>query len=166
MLTSSQGQAQGPQLGWVGLVEVRALLADGRVGEVVDAFPNLITDAGLDLLAGGLLDGRSTALRFLAVGTGSSPAAAGQTALVAETARFALDTPTRVGVGKTRSRAYLTDAQAVGSIRELGWFAGASATSTAGSGVLVARVLYDHTKGGGESLVIDRTDTILRGATA
>ena len=157
---------QGPLLGWSGFVQVRALLEGGQVGEVVDAFPNLITDAGLDLLAAGLLDGRSTVLRFLAVGTGTTPPVPGDVALGAETARFAVQTPTRVAVGKTRTRAYLTDAQAVGTIRELGWFAGSAASSTAGSGVLVARVLYDHTKGDGESLVIDRTDTISRGATA
>lgn len=153
---------QVPALGWRGFVEVRRLLDDGRVGDVVDAFPNLITNGGLDLLAGGLLDGRSTALRYLAVGTGTAAAAVTDVALGAETARFALQTPTRPGVGQTLSRAYLTDQQAVGTIRELGWFAGAGATATAGSGVLVARVAYSHTKGGGESLVIDRTDTIAR----
>jgi hypothetical protein len=46
---------------------------------------------------------------------------------------------------------------------EIAWFAGAGATATKDTGIMIARVLYSRQKTNLESWTIRRTDTIKRG---
>jgi len=98
-------------------------------------FRNLITDAGLDALAGGT--GISNLINYLAVGTGSSEPSYTDTTLNAEIARtnnnggFG-DSNAMVGEGnlveywrRTRTRVF-TEAQANANLAELGFFSASS----------------------------------------
>ena len=98
-------------------------------------FRNLITDAGLDALAGGA--GISNLINYLAVGTGSSEPSYTDTALNAEVARTNSnggfnDSNAMVGSGdlveywrRIRTRVF-TEAQANGNLAELGFFSSSS----------------------------------------
>ena len=145
---------------WAGTVTVTIRNADGTV--TVKTFDNLITDAGKNLLAQALRDTAFDAeIKYLAWGTGSTAPAAGDTTLVAESGRKQVTSQTAgAGVGETDTVTYLAPDDANVAIAELGWFAGASATATADSGTLIARVLYSHTKTNLESVQVDRTDTV------
>lgn len=148
-------------VGWSGLITVTVVHSDGR--RTVETFPNLITDAGLDLLRD-ILDGTVAAgeITWVAFGTGTTTPAAGDTQLGAEQFRKAVTKQQPAGVGKLDTSLYLAPGDANSfEIREIGWFAGA-ATAAAGSGVLVARVLWQHQKTNLESVQIDRRDTIGR----
>lgn len=70
-------------------VNVRVLLHDLRSGEVRlhDEGHNLVTAAGLDLLAARLRTNSTAFLSHVAVGTGTVPASAGDVALVTEVFR-------------------------------------------------------------------------------
>lgn len=57
---------------------------------------NLVVGAGLAYIASRVKDGTATVMSHMAVGTGTTSAATGQTALVTETARVALDSTTIV----------------------------------------------------------------------
>jgi hypothetical protein len=127
----------------------------------VASFRNLITNAGKNLdrdgYAGSVTD---RTIKYCALGTGTSAPAGGDVALGAEASRFAITSYAPGSTGVLVTTANVAPNEAVGTvIGELGWFAGAAATSAAGSGVLVARVLYSHTKTASEALSIQRTDT-------
>jgi len=99
-------------------------------------------------------------IKYVAIGTSSTAPAAGQTALGAETFRKALTTSGSPSAGVGLFTLYLAPGDAVGTgIQEVGWFAGIGATATPGSGVMVARGLYVHTKTAGESIQVDFTLT-------
>ncbi len=144
---------------WHGWVKVIARYRDGRVE--VDEFPNLITNAGKNLLRD-VLDGTVTdgAIKYLAIGTSSTAPAATDTKLGAEVFRKQITKQEVGAAGVLTTTTYVAPYEANVSIQELGWFAGASATSAKDSGILVARVLYARAKTELESLEIVRTDTI------
>jgi len=144
---------------WTGIVTVTIFHPDGT--ETVETFPNLITDAGKNLIAQALRDTAFDAeIKYLAWGTGSTAPAASDTTLVTEAGRKQVTSQTAgAGVGETDTVTYLGPDDANVAIAELGWFAGASATATADSGTLIARVLYSKTKTNKESIQVDRTDT-------
>lgn len=157
------------RIGCRGEVTIRRVAPDGRTLEVV-TIPNRLKDGYLDILAAALR-GDDAGCRYVALGTDDTPNDAGNDAaatLGAEVARFSIDSQHGdLGLGITFTRRYLSQADADGvNIREIGWFFGPDATAAADSGVLGARILYTHNKGanGPESLYIDRTDTIVRGA--
>lgn len=139
-----------------GVVEV---LADGLL---LARFPNLIVDGYLDELAKSVR-GSEVNLQTLqvALGDDSTSPDAGDTALGNERARKQVTKQTDAGTGKTTTEVLFNSGEANFGIEEIGFFAG-SATSTAGSGLLVSRVLYSHTKTSGESLTIRRTVTYAR----
>lgn len=125
-------------------------------------FKNLITNAGTNLmrdaLGGYVTDAK---IKYVAVGTSSTAPAATDTQLGAEVFRKAVTTvDNTVGTGQLLTTMYLSPQDANVGIQEIGWFAGSSATATANSGVMVARVLYAHTHTNLESITIRRTDTL------
>ena len=63
-------------------------------GEVVQEIPNLVTTAGKGYVASRMKDASATAMSHMAIGTNNTAAAAGNTALGAESARQALTTTT------------------------------------------------------------------------
>lgn len=144
-------------LKWSGHIRVTVRYADGT--EEVEEFENLITDAGLDLLASAL-GGVDSEIKYVAWGTSNTAPASGDTTLVAESGRKVVTSQAAGSTGAYVTTVYLAPNEANVAIEELGWFAGASASATADSGVLVARTLYSHTKTSLESITIERTDTL------
>lgn len=147
------------QVGWHGRIRVIARDLDGRVE--VDEFDNLITNAGKnmvrDFLDGTITDG---AVKYVELGSGTTAPAVGQTALVTPQFRKLVTQQTLPGTGQVRTVVYIAPGEATGfTIQEIGWFAGAAATATTGSGIMIARVLYTRAKTQLESLQIERTDT-------
>ena len=66
-------------------------------GEVVREIPNLVTTAGKGYVASRMKDASATAMSHMAIGTNNTAAAAGNTALGAESARQALTSTTVSG---------------------------------------------------------------------
>lgn len=150
------------RLAWRGRVRIVARRADGSVE--VDEFENLITDAGLNLIADALTGAVSTPeIRYVALGSSNTPVSANQTALGDERFRKQVSQQTNPNTGEAVSIVYIAPFEATDfMIQEIGWFAGPDATDQAGSGILLARVLYSRAKSDLESLQITRTDTIGR----
>ena len=148
------------KISYTGRITVTTRHSDGRVE--VEEFDNLITDLGLDLLRD-YLDGDETdgKLDYMAVGTGAVAPANGDTALGSEQFRKAVTLQTKGTTGRLTTTTYLSPAECVFHIKELGWFV--QATDTPGSGVLIARVLYDKDKTNLESIQVDRVDAFERG---
>lgn len=147
---------------WTGTVTV---ITRDRRGRFTSrrTFRNLITNAGLNLLRdalGGFVT--DAQIHYVAIGTSGTAPAAGDTQLGAEVYRKAVTrVDNTVGTGQVKTTLLLAPTDSAGTaIAEIGWFAGASATATANSGVLVAHVLYSHTHTNQESIQIDRTDTL------
>lgn len=159
---SEAGEADEGRWRWRG--EVSVVVRDVRTGRFLPGtrrFHNLITDAGgnfmRDVLGGFVTDGK---LKYIAVGTSSTAPAVGQTALGAESFRKLVTSYDNVSVARqVKTILYLSPSEANVAIAEIGFFAGASAGAGSGSGVMIARVLYSHTKTAGESITITRTDT-------
>lgn len=120
----------------------------------------MVTDAALaavaKLIAGEMAD--ALQITYVAVGTDDTPPTASDTKLGAELFRKPYTTQSR-STAVVDTILYLAPSEAVGHIKEVGWFAG-DATAAADSGLLVARTLYDHDKTALESIQIDATDTI------
>jgi hypothetical protein len=114
---------------------------------LTDAGKNLRRDATRGVVA-------HCKVLYVAVGTDSTAPTSSDTALGAETFRKAI---TATGDGASAGEATFTMAlspqDAVGTvIAEVGWFGGPDASATPGSGVLIARGLYSHTKTDKESI--------------
>lgn len=124
---------------------------------------NRITDAGLNFLRNAL-NGEITSceIKYLAVGTSSVAIADNQTSLGAEIFRAPFVTSSKPSTGVLERTAIILDNEAVANIREIGIFAGATATTTLGSGVMLSRVLYTRNKTNLESIQFIRRDTIQR----
>ena len=148
-------------LSWQGDVNIKALDKDGNVLQE-DKLKNLITSAGKNLLAESLRNGSLDAeIKFIAIGSDNTAPSSGDTTLGNETFRKAVTSQTAGGsVGVTITNLYVAPEEAVGTIEEIGFFSGSSASSTTDSGTLFARVLYSRTKTAVESIQIERTDTI------
>lgn len=118
-----------------------------------------LTDAGRNLMRDARR-GLATDLqiKYVAVGTSSTAPAASDTQLGAEAFRKALTSSSSPATGQGTFTLYLAPGDAVSvGIQEVGWFAGAGASATVNSGVLIARGLYAHTKLSSESIQVDFT---------
>ncbi len=144
-------------------VKVTAYDLEGNVKDVQE-FHNLITTVGLgmiiDFLGGDISDGE---IKYMGVGDDNTAPALADTTLGNETFRKAMTAQTQPTVTSLLSTVYVSPSEAVGTIEELGWFAGAAAGAGADSGIMVSRVLYSRTKTALESLQIERSDTITEG---
>jgi hypothetical protein len=110
---------------------------------VTDVARNLLRDALNGALVGTVVDAR---VLYFAVGTGTASPSSSDTTLDTEVFRKPITVTTNVGTGETTITCVLGPSDATGvAIREYGWFAGASASSTADTGVLIGRTLYSHT---------------------
>ena len=117
---------------------------------------NLITNAGFDLAADVL--GKSSQpshLSHLAIGTGSTAAAAGNTALGTETARIAATYAHTNGAKTFTLKGTVAAGTATGSIREVGAF-----NSSSGGTCFSRRVFNAVAKGSNDSLSITYTMTL------
>lgn len=153
--------------GWLGEWEIIIRDRAGNIIERTGLHPNLITDAGLnmvaDLLAGDIVDGE---IKYVALGADSTPSAPNMVKLGDEKWRKLttyqerdIDHP-----GVLYTEHFVADFEANDfRCEEIGWFAGADADNTPDSGIMIARVLYSRQKTNLESWTIRRTDTIRRG---
>ena len=120
-----------------------------------------INQTSRDQMLLGTYAGGSDALqiKYFAFGTGTTPAAASDTQLVAEEFRKQLTTIDNPAPGTVETVCSLGTTEANFTIREIGIFCGPAATGTANSGTLLSRVLLTIYKN--ESLVVDivRTDS-------
>ena len=115
---------------------------------------NLVVDTGLDYIASRMKDASATAMSHMAIGTGSTAAAAGNTALGSEAARQAL-TSTTVTSNAVAYVASFAAGTGTGAITEAGIL-------NAGSGgTLLCRTVFSVVnKGASDSMTITWTITI------
>ena len=154
-------------IGWFGQWELVRIDKAGNVIETTGLRPNLLTDAGLnmirDMLSGTISDAE---IKYVALGSDSTAPVNGQTQLVAEEFRKIVtsqtDDPVTAGILYTELFASDTEANSF-KTEEIGWFAGVDASATEDTGIMVARVLYSRQKNDEESWLIRRTDTMARG---
>ncbi len=142
-------------------VKITVFNPDGTVKDVKNLHNEIKTcwiNAVRDALKGSVTD---LEIKYLAWGSSSTANSAAQTTLVAEFGRKQVTTQTDGSDGVLVTTTYMAPYEGTGTtIEEIGWFAGASATASADSGILVARVLYSRAKTELESLQIERQDAI------
>jgi hypothetical protein len=106
---------------------------------------NLVVSTGLAYIASRMKDTTLAATSYMAIGTGTVAAAAGNTALGAESARVALTSVTLVTTTVTNDAiqhiATFVAGTGTAAITEAALYAG-TATGTSGSGTLVARTVF------------------------
>lgn len=104
-------------------------------GEVVKEVPNLVVTTGKNYVASRMKDATATAMSHMAVGTGSTAAAAADTALGSESARVAL-TSTTVSTNTVTYVATYPAGTATASLTEAGILNAAS------SGTMLCRTVF------------------------
>jgi hypothetical protein len=120
-----------------------------------------VTTVGKNLLRSGRSGADNPKVTYVALGTGSTSPSASDTKLVAESFRKKISSYANGGTGESLASAYIAPTEAVGLvIGEVAFFGGASATSVANSGIMIARGLYAHTKTSSESLTLVFDETI------
>lgn len=121
-----------------------------------------VTTVGKNLLRDGRRGTNNPKVTYVALGTSNTAPSASDTKLGAEVFRKAISSyAAGASTGECLANAYIAPTEAVGVvIAEVGFFGGNSATSTANSGILIARGLYSHTKTGTESLTLQFDETI------
>ena len=128
----------------------------GEDGNVKQDFtiPNLVVDTGLDYIASRMKDASATAMTHMAVGSGTTAAAAGQTTLVTEVARVALTSSTVTG----ESIAYVASyAAGIGT----GALTEAAILNAASAGTMLCRTVFSViNKGAGDTMTVTWTITI------
>ena len=98
-------------------------------------------------------------VKYIAWGDGDPVMDGTDTTLANEVGRKAVTSLVSGGIGIASIVLYITEAEANGTITEIGFFAGASASATPGSGVLTDIFEWTHTKNSGHSLQLVLTDT-------
>ena len=148
-------------LNWQGDINIKSFDKDGNLVQE-DKLKNLITTAGKNLLALALRESDTDCeIKFIAIGSDNTAVTTGDTTLGNETFRKAVTSQVAGGsAGVTITNLYVAPEEAVGTIEEIGFFCGSTASATTDSGTLFARVLYSRTKTAVESIQIERTDTI------
>ena len=158
--SQQKGNSFEERIGWTGLVTVRVYDQNGNTIDVWQK-KNLITDAGKNLVRDAL-KGTTTDLKikYVALGSNNTAPAGSQTTLLSEQFRKAITLQSAGSTGIVTTTGFIAAAEATTfTTQEIGWFAGPSATASANTGIMIARVLYSRTKSALESLEIDRTDT-------
>jgi hypothetical protein len=124
---------------------------------------NMITDAGLNLMRDALRGAVADAeIKYVALGSSNTAPAAGDVILGNEVFRKSVTKDEAPGTGQAKTVCYVAPYQANQQIEEIGFFAGVGASAAAGSGILVARVLFSRLKNELESWQIERTDSFAR----
>lgn len=140
-------------------MKIFELLPSGKA-VLVEEFDNLIVNSGKTGLVSALAGG-DIRTRYFAWGSNATAPAVTQTTLSTEVGRKAISNQTAGTTGVYYTRCYLGPNDANTTIREFGWFAGPSATTTSGSGTMIARTTpTEFTKTSANSFIIERTDTI------
>jgi hypothetical protein len=104
-----------------------------------------VTNAGSNLYRDSMSSTSVPKITYVALGTSTTSPTAADTKLGAEVFRKAVTSYTNGSTGEVFISMYLGPLDAVGDdIEEVGFFGGTSATSTANTGVLLARGLWHH----------------------
>jgi hypothetical protein len=145
-------------LGWEGTFKIKVN------GENEEIIKNRIMDAALDELLKVLTgDSPDMELLYLAVGTDNTPVTDQDAQLGNEIFRTQFTSSEVTGVGEVTSLAIVLEAEAVGTIEEIGIFAGSGASVSADSGLLVSRILWHKVKTNSDEIQFTRIDKITRG---
>jgi hypothetical protein len=140
-------------LKFTGAVEIVRYDANNNEVERVNMH-NLVVDTGKQLIAKYVTDVAADPITHMAVGTGSTAAAAGQTALTTEAGRVALSTKTASGAVMSFVGIY-PPGTATGSLVEAGLFTAASA------GTMLCRSVFSAiTKGADDTVSITWSITV------
>lgn len=124
-------------VGIKGWVTTRLIHADGT--EEVQEFPNLVVTTGDTYICNCMIGSPPTIMNAMAVGTSSTAASAGQTALVAEVGRVAL-TSTTLATNVITYVANFPAGTATGSLNEAGIFNNVST-----GGIMLCRTVFAAT---------------------
>jgi len=123
-------------------------------GTVVQEINNLVVTVGKNFVASRMKDATATAMSHLAIGTGTTAAAAGNTALVTEAARQALASTT-VSTNEVAYVAAFAAGTGTGAITEAGLLNASS------GGTLLCRTVFSVVnKGADDSMTITWTITV------
>jgi hypothetical protein len=122
--------------------------------EVVQEVKNLVVTTGKGYVASRMKDATATAMSHMAVGTGSTAAAAGDTALGSEVDRNALASTTVSGANITYVATFAAG-EGTGALTEAGLFNASS------SGTMLCRTVFAVVnKGASDSMTITWTVTV------
>lgn len=119
-----------------------------------------LTDDGRDLVRDkGLRD----SLKYIAIGTSTTPPSDGDQKLGAEVLRKQVSSLTNgTSAGELIASIYIGAGDAVGiTIEEVGAFGDSSASGTANTGVLIARALWHHADKAPTESIITQLDIII-----
>ena len=135
-------------------LKLKGKLAIAINGEVVQEVDNLVVTAGKGYVASRMKDATATAMSHMAIGSGSTAAAASDTALGNELGRVSL-TSTTVSAAVVTYVATFAAGTGTGAITEAGILNAAS------SGTLLCRTVFSVVnKGASDSMTITWTVTI------
>jgi ATP-dependent protease HslVU (ClpYQ) peptidase subunit len=135
-----------------GQVQLELTRADGTVETTV--IKNLVVNTGLNYIVSRMKDTTATAMSHMAIGSGSTAAAAGNTALGTELGRVAL-TSTTVSTNTIQYVASFPAGTGTGTVYEAGILNASS------GGTLLCRTVFGIvTKDAGDSLAITWTITV------
>jgi hypothetical protein len=123
-------------------------------GEVVQEIPNLVVTAGKNYVASRIKDATATAMSHMAIGTSSTAAAVGNTALGTEAGRVSL-TSTTVTNNEIAYVASFGAGTGTGAIVEAGLF-----NASSGGTMLCRTVFSVVNKGASDSMTITWTVTV------
>jgi len=152
------------KLGWSGKFKIKIKnVLSGKIEE--DIVNNRITDIALDKIIN-LLDNIDPDLdiKYLAIGTGTSPVNNFDTQLDNEIFRTQAQNSENISTGEFETKFTVLESEAVATWEEIGIFCGNGATSTANTGTMLSRILYNRDdKTNLELIDITRVDKIERG---
>lgn len=122
--------------------------------EIVQEVPNLVVTAGKEYVASRIKDDSATAMSHMAIGTGSTAAAASQTALGSESARTGLTSTTVSGADIVYVDTFAAGT-GTGAITEAGIF-----NANSGGTMLCRTVFSVVNKGASDAMTITWTVTV------
>ncbi len=123
-------------------------------GEVVAEVPNLVVTSGKEFVAERMKDDTTTAMTHMAIGTGTTAAAASQTTLVSESDRNALTSTTVSG-------ATITYVASFGAGEGTGAITEAAIFNASSSGDMLCRTVFSVVnKGASDSMSISWAVTV------
>ena len=136
---------------------------DGNILDIQE-HRNLLTTDGFNMVRDGLYgDVVDLQTKYMAVGDDSTAPVIADSTLGNETFRKIATSRSKPADAQVQFTLYLDPTEAIGTIEEIGWFAGAAAGAGADSGIMIARVLYSRVKTGAESITVERIDTFQEG---
>jgi hypothetical protein len=134
--------------------KLKGKLAIALNGDVVQEVDNLVVTAGKGYVASRIKDASATAMSHMAIGSGSTAAAAGDTALGSELGRVAL-TSTNVSGAVVTYVATFAAGTGTGAVTE------AALLNASSSGTMLCRTVFSVVnKGASDSMTITWTVTV------